>query len=206
MENVIWMEEDLGLTSISIPLKKEWNVFAFDGKSFGYHCLPHRTKGEVLFFSVLRKEEGKIKPVKHRQSKSLQFAEPSIKSISENLSEVSWRDRKFLFPKGEKETLNFLIDQLHVRSFGLPSNEDNRLNNPHHALALSGLVDAHYPSVSLDLDQAIAYLQGQVISMKLDRGWHLVKYEGACLGWAKSVGNRLNNSYPKRQRILKRSR
>jgi NOL1/NOP2/fmu family ribosome biogenesis protein len=35
------------------------------------------------------------------------------------------------------------------------------------------------------------------------KGWHLMKYKNYALGWAKLLGNRINNAYPKEWRIRK---
>jgi NOL1/NOP2/fmu family ribosome biogenesis protein len=60
------------------------------------------------------------------------------------------------------------------------------------------------PSIELNYDDAILYLQkNDMPSQGNAKGWHLMKYKNYALGWAKLLGNRINNAYPKEWRIRK---
>jgi NOL1/NOP2/fmu family ribosome biogenesis protein len=75
---------------------------------------------------------------------------------------------------------------------------------PAHALALSHLLLISVPALSLNLDQAIRYLQKKDIDIeKKEKGWQLVCFNNHPLGWVNILPNRINNYYPKELRILK---
>ena len=62
---------------------------------------------------------------------------------------------------------------------------------------------AWVPEAELSLDVAREYLRKQTLDPVLfAEGLNLVCYEGLPIGWAKRVGNRVNNMYPKELRIL----
>lgn len=75
---------------------------------------------------------------------------------------------------------------------------------PPHALALSVDFDStKYPVVEVDYSTAINYLRREAIVLSPDapRGYVVVAYQGARLGFAKNIGNRANNLYPQEWRI-----
>ena len=75
---------------------------------------------------------------------------------------------------------------------------------PEHAFALSATITPRQGSISLDLQQAIAYLQRKDLQLaNNETGWKRVLYEGFSLGWINILTNRINNYYPKELRILK---
>lgn len=55
--------------------------------------------------------------------------------------------------------------------------------------------------VSLNLEQAKAYLEGNQITAESKKGYCLLTYEGNSLGLGKSSNNKINNKYPKGLRI-----
>ena len=55
-ENIAWIAEELGATSIEIEIEKRWNILSqLTGTHPCYRFLPGVTKGEGLFVAVLRK-------------------------------------------------------------------------------------------------------------------------------------------------------
>ena len=74
---------------------------------------------------------------------------------------------------------------------------------PHHALAMSlARANDAFPACEVDYPTALRYLRGESITLDAPRGYVLVAYHGAILGFANNLGNRANNLYPKPQRIL----
>ena len=74
---------------------------------------------------------------------------------------------------------------------------------PDHEFALSNLVSDDIPAVSLELEDALQYLRRQELQTNTTvKGWALIKYRDAILGWAKILPGRINNYYPKGWRIL----
>ncbi|GAB3814413.1 hypothetical protein GCM10028895_07500 [Pontibacter rugosus] len=74
---------------------------------------------------------------------------------------------------------------------------------PLQGLALSqDLNKAAFDIAELELEQALRYLRKEDIRVGTNgSSWLLLQYKGAPLGWAKQIGNRLNNYYPKEWRI-----
>ena len=75
---------------------------------------------------------------------------------------------------------------------------------PDHALALSAVPDSSaFPSADVSYAQAVAYLRREAIVLPPDtpRGFVVVTYRGAALGFVKNVGNRANNLYPQEWKI-----
>jgi NOL1/NOP2/fmu family ribosome biogenesis protein len=77
---------------------------------------------------------------------------------------------------------------------------------PHHALAMSGLVNETISTIELNYEQAIEYLQKKDLKLqRVNTGWQLVTFRGHELGWVNVLPGRINNYYPKELRILKES-
>ncbi len=75
--------------------------------------------------------------------------------------------------------------------------------NPLPGLALSThLAPGAFPAQDLDLETALRYLRREdVVPGELPNGWGLVSFAGLPLGWAKRIGNRANNYWPKEWRL-----
>ena len=70
--------------------------------------------------------------------------------------------------------------------------------SPAEALSVGG-PQTSYPSAALTYPQAMSYLRREAIVLPPDtpRGLVVITFEGAPLGFAKNIGNRANNLYPK---------
>ena len=77
---------------------------------------------------------------------------------------------------------------------------------PDPALAFfCGLNREAVPAAELDEAQALCYLRRQEVAAgAFSEGVHLVCARGRALGFAKRIGNRVNNMYPNTLRIIKR--
>ena len=86
--------------------------------------------------------------------------------------------------------------------FGL-GEERGRGIAPQHSLSmLKDLRKEAFPNVPLTREQALSYLRTEALALAgFPLGLVLVTYEGVPLGFAKNVGNRLNNLYPNEWRI-----
>jgi NOL1/NOP2/fmu family ribosome biogenesis protein len=75
--------------------------------------------------------------------------------------------------------------------------------NPAHELAISNIFNtSHFPQIDLILEQALSYLKRDDFQLNFsEKGWNLITYKNKPLGWAKNIGNRFNNGYPKEWRI-----
>ncbi|TFG81484.1 MAG: hypothetical protein E4G74_04085, partial [Erysipelotrichales bacterium] len=70
--------------------------------------------------------------------------------------------------------------------------------DPDHAFALSKIARDHFiPKVDVPLDQIIAYLRGETLSIPNLRGYVLITYRHQPIGFAKGDGSILKNHFPK---------
>jgi NOL1/NOP2/fmu family ribosome biogenesis protein len=101
------------------------------------------------------------------------------------------------------ELFLFLQNKLNIRKAGVKLGDITRDELvPDHALALSTIKNHELPGVEVNLDQAIAYLgRNDFDAANAPKGWLMIEYGGLSLGWIKSLGNRINNYYPKEWRI-----
>ena len=72
---------------------------------------------------------------------------------------------------------------------------------PEHAWAQSHVLSLPGTPVELEREAALAYLARQPFSANAPKGWTRFTYQGHTLGLGKSLGNRINNYYPKHWRI-----
>ena len=88
--------------------------------------------------------------------------------------------------------------------FGL-GEERGKGIEPQHSLSIQkDLRKEAFPMVELNLEQALSYLRTEALNLSdVPLGLVLLTYEGVPLGFAKNVGNRLNNLYPNEWRIRK---
>lgn len=63
------------------------------------------------------------------------------------------------------------------------------------------LKDSAFEAVELEYEQAIRYLRRDTFDLDAGRGYHIVKYKGARLGFINHLGNRFNSMYPALWRI-----
>ncbi|MBQ7315861.1 MAG: RsmB/NOP family class I SAM-dependent RNA methyltransferase [Clostridia bacterium] len=68
---------------------------------------------------------------------------------------------------------------------------------PSHALALALDMREAKKSFAVDLPSARAYLHGDVIPCRDEKGWYLVTMDGLALGWGKASDGVVKNHYPK---------
>ncbi len=196
-----------------------------------YRFLPHKTKGEGLFLAVLRKagernadakahglpmnepEYKKSKRGKEKQGgkNATAFTKEQQTTARTWLADADtyefFTDNNLLtaFPQRYADVLPTLRNHLRILHAGIRLAElKGRDLLPCHALAMS--VSLHpnaFPRQELTIEQAIAYLRKEAITLHADtpRGIVLVTYRHLPLGFVKNVGNRANNLYPQEWRI-----
>lgn len=208
--NVQWMMECLGATVLPLEVDESWDIV--EGNP-GYHFYPHRTKGEGFYICALRKNEEVFAPFKIKDAKSHSTAN------NQNYVQIatSWlanpedwairQSDRFLtaYAMRHKQLIDILSERLTCITIGFGLGEERGKSiAPQHSLALSkALRRGAFPELELSLEQALAYLRTESVFLteRLPLGQHLLTYQGVPLGFAKNVGNRLNNHYPNEWRI-----
>jgi 16S rRNA C967 or C1407 C5-methylase (RsmB/RsmF family)/NOL1/NOP2/fmu family ribosome biogenesis protein len=212
-DNLRWLAEQSGADGVSIHVDERWGVETVQHQHItGYRFYPHRVKGEGFFIAALRKtadqDEGRIKKGSYM---------PAPKKVKEQLAPwtLNPEDKFFVernglvhfFPQEKMDAVNQVVSELYTVSAGttMASIKHNKMV-PEHALALSSdLNRAAFPELSLDRDNALAYLRKDHFeAVNTKRGFALVSFEGTGLGWANVLDNRINNLYPSQWRIRMR--
>ena len=217
-ENVLWMMDTLGASSVSLALKREWGVtptgelqLDLAREVHGYRFFPHRTLGEGFFVAVLQKnaKTGGNPPL--RRHDKAPKAQPAI---PHELKRWVSRPDDFVFVRAGRR-----VSAVPVRACrwaGLASGLLNVVGQgvavaevkgadciPCAALALSTALNPDaFPTVDLDLHRARQFLKKEsVAGTPQRRGFELVRYGGLPLGFIKNLGARCNNLFPQEWRI-----
>ncbi len=224
-DNVAWIAKELGAEILPVSTEETWGITGnLVGGDFPvYRFLPHMTKGEGFFLAVLRKHEGVCEETSSRFSKSPSrmdkkkkgkdnkqpLAVPKeAKDWLESVSDYSltMKDTQVVaFPKAHQDEYALLQQYLKVIHAGITLGEIKGKDLiPHHSLAMSTALSSDaFPKAEVSYEQAIAYLrkEGLILDAEVPRGYVLLTYKNAPLGFVKNIGNRANNLYPQEWRI-----
>ncbi len=214
---VLYIARELGASFVKVPIEKSWNITgdlsintqcpAQSKNSIPcYRFLPHRTRGEGLFLCVLSKHNAQC--TMHNATPAKRQNQRSIKT-----SAASWLKGNYEFIENNgiifatNKDIEAIVNknQLHViKGLGIEigTTKGNKIV-PSHQLAMSPLLrDDAFEKCQVDYHTAIAYLRGEAVTINAQRGFVLITYENAILGFVNNLGNRANNLYPKNWRIL----
>ena len=212
-KNVEWIAESLGAEVLPIDYDPSWGIT--EG-AMGYHFYPHKTKGEGLYMCALQKTEtrsggAELKIKAPKKEAPMQHPEylPVMRSWLQHPDEwaIRYSDRfATAYPMKWKEIIDWLGTQLTCISTGFGLGEERGKGiAPQHSLSmLKDLRKEAFPNVPLNREQALSYLRTEALALGgVPLGLVLLTYEGVPIGFAKNVGNRLNNLYPNEWRIRK---
>jgi 16S rRNA C967 or C1407 C5-methylase (RsmB/RsmF family)/NOL1/NOP2/fmu family ribosome biogenesis protein len=213
-EIIDWMIRELQVTGYQLRVDEKWNIVEVetDNGGYGYRFFPDKLKGEGFFIACFRKTDGeeesyfkiKNKP-EQLNKKEKEIVEKWIKT--ESLEFIKHKDTVYAWAFFLVADFNILLKNLRVIYSGTIIGELMREKLvPHHALAMSGLINEIIPTTELNYGQAIEYLQKKDLKLQqVNTGWQLVTFQEHILGWINALPNRINNYYPKEFRILKES-
>ncbi|MFZ1751887.1 MAG: hypothetical protein WAU01_16945, partial [Saprospiraceae bacterium] len=208
INNVHWACENFDFRSIAVDFPESWQVVSIaKGKSLGYQCYPHKLRGEGLFVSVLQKHEDK-QPFDHKVPKHHKIIVPTdpkwrgiLDGWLQNTNFSFWIDKMgtiHAVPLHIEQDLLILAQYLKLIycgiSMGVIKNKDLI---PDHSLALSLDLSKKIVTHELSERDALHYLKKQLTHIECPtKGWLLMTYNGLGLGWAKNIGDRINNYLP----------
>lgn len=218
-ENVKWIAETLGASFLPVDTDADWGITGSLSDGFTapvYRFIPGRTRGEGLFMAVLRKDAGTtVGDIKDRIRKDKrnrpQKTAADLTGYARWLRDgsdfdiISQGDTLTAIPKAWRTVYDAAGKSLKILSAGIPlGTVKGKDIIPAHPLALSTEINRDiFPSVRLTYDEAIAYLRKEAVPLPVGtpRGYVLVTYHGAPLGFEKNIGNRANNLYPQEWKI-----
>ena len=204
------------LAGVSLQLSIEWNIVETTSPIHnvcGYRFYPDKLKGEGFFIAAFKKENIatgikeirlKNKPIMAGKPE-MEVIQPMVKNAG-SLSFFKWQDDIIAVSAAVLNDVFILQSVLYLKKAGVSIGKIIRNELiPDHAFALSDLVAADVVAFETDLATALQYLRRNDIDVQTKyKGWALIKYKHAALGWIKVLPNRINNYYPKEWRILNR--
>jgi 16S rRNA C967 or C1407 C5-methylase (RsmB/RsmF family)/NOL1/NOP2/fmu family ribosome biogenesis protein len=216
-ENIQKFIHNLDLQPVFIDLPSEMAQKPIKTK-FGWQFYPHVTQGEGFYLACLQKTKESSPVVKlpyykewySKTSKSdLSTLHQAIHNYTDYDFFVSRHGIQYACPKVLVDDFKYLSKHFYFTKSMVELGKvmKNELI-PAHELALQSDVKVSYPTIDLDLYHAQVYLEkndiGSVLSVNsFENGWYIVTFEGSRLGFAKVIGNRINNYIPKNMRVLK---
>jgi NOL1/NOP2/sun family putative RNA methylase len=209
-ENIKWLLNKQEAESVELDISDFSGIKRIDYQGItGYGFYPGKINGEGLFLSVLRKTAQQEKTLRKIYNRVTHKA-----GKDEMKAALSWTDFKEeqVIRSGDDlihipcsiDEFEFLSGQLRIVKPGTRiCTVKNRDILPSHDLALStSLKKGAFSIADLDYNQAVAFLKrGNLIVRNAREGWFISAYNGMNLGFAKNIGNRINNYYPVGWRI-----
>lgn len=203
---------------ISLPVKLDlsWNIYetTTNLKGKGYRFFPHLTNSEGFFISILQKGCIKDSQIDIKTKKSLinkEIKATELKTLRNYLHDeiqieiLLENNQYFILSRKLLEELSFL-SRLKINKKGTLVGTFKTCDFiPDHELAHSKYLNKEINSIHLDVNEALFYLKKMEIKPQHETqlGFCRVAYNNYSLGWAKNIGNRINNYLPKNWRILK---
>ena len=208
---VDWISENYEADVLPLDIKEYWGVetaFTLVHQHPCYRFYPHKVRGEGFFLAVLRKKEAEIlAPPKSIKIGKQEKLPPDLLSPWINADEVLMhylhKEKIYLMPPQVCTFFQTWHKALNIRKAGVCAGQWLRNGlQPDHALAMSHLLNAGVTRVELSKEDSLEYLRKTAIAMPgAPTGWLLPTFKGISLGWAKNLGNRINNYYPKEHKL-----
>lgn len=203
-ENVQWLMDEYGAEFVSLEVDAGWNILVTDR---GYRFMPHLTRGEGLFLSVVRKPFVDFASLRFKLPKRMpQVCDRLLDWLigGDVFSTAVLNNMVYAYPTDYKSMVLFALERLNVLNVGVALAEVKGKDFvPRQMLALCVGVDrSKFEVADIEYDTAIAYLKAEAVQLAgVSRGFVLLTYKDVALGWVKNVGNRCNNLYPSMWRI-----
>lgn len=218
LEQVKWLCNTGQYESIELQLDESWGIeYLESNQCFAYQFMPHKTKTEGFFLSVLRytgvEQEAVSKSRKMKKARTSYYSGLEHKMRSELENYVILDDHYLAFndPSGnifvipetyEAEFLALASGLRKIEAIGAVGCFKGKNFVPDHALALTAEMKVKIPEVQLDRRQCLMFLKKVLADLDLDNnGWYKVCYGSNGLGWIKKIDSRINNYLPKNYMI-----
>lgn len=209
-ENVRHLLEEYPFESVDMGLERFGIYRSDEPGQYSYRFMPHITRGEGLFVSVLR-HTGAPNCGSRRTGKLSRAKLPPLPQL------LRQQDAYTPITAGERI---YMLDNRHTAVYTQLRDAGVRFLNagvelgtmkrsdliPAHGLAMSSsLAEDAFPRVELGDRDALLYLRRELASLPADtpRGYVAVHWRGHVLGLLKNLGNRANSLYPTAWKIRK---
>ena len=212
-ENVSWIAEELGADPIT-----DDNVLPdMPGvlkTAMGYSLVPGFVEGEGQYCAALVKTSAvtssSFAPVSRRRGAPVpkgrkdEFPKSIYGLFDRKVDFVIKGEKTIAVPEYLKDDLLLLEGALHVVASGCAAGMVKGKDFvPDADLALSLMLSSEaFQTVEVDRETALAFLhRDAVVLPDAERGYVLLRYGGANIGFVKNIGSRCNNLHPQSRRI-----
>lgn len=199
-----------------VPVDPAWGIVCGRVGAFRtFRFYPHRAQGEGFFAAIACKTStagGRERTPKPRRSVLVPVMRAETAELArwvkhpEQMCFFRAGDTCYAYPQAQAGAVRMLADALPVIYSGVEMGQIfHGTLRPAHALALYAQLDREVlPTAEVAAEEALAYLRRQeMAASRLTGGMNLVVCRGRALGFAKRIGNRVNNLYPNTWKILK---
>lgn len=208
--------ENFDCEDAGVAAAREWNVERTEAGGIScFRFWPHLVAGEGFFAAAIRKcgQRGRTVRPKPRRNIFSELQRNETKELSRWVGQPELMhfarvgDNIYGYYGTCYDDIKAIAENLTSIYSGVCVGQlfSGRLK-PDHALAMfHDLAPDAVPAAALDGDEALAYLRKDERLPAADRfaeGLNLAAFDGHALGWAKRIGNRVNNMYPKSLMIL----
>jgi 16S rRNA C967 or C1407 C5-methylase (RsmB/RsmF family)/NOL1/NOP2/fmu family ribosome biogenesis protein len=213
-EIVQWLIKEKNFSEENFNQKITADIIKTGPGSFRF--FPGKINGEGFFVSVLRKPtESNSGEINYKPRKVNDF----IRRLSQNEKSTlkKWTlsndllghyksSEFFIFPEERWEDLSWLENKLKIRKKGVKVGELKGNDfSPAHDLSLSNYLNDEIPQVNFSERNFFSYLNRNTLEPvnSTSKGFFVVTFKNARQGWAKNIGSRVNNYFPKEWRVIK---
>jgi NOL1/NOP2/fmu family ribosome biogenesis protein len=211
--NVAWIAGELGAECL-LENNLEGDCEGVLKTSLGYSLVPGFVDGEGQYCSALVKTSdvdfSQVLSMPAKKRGTVQNAQKV--SVPAGLDKYFSADVRFRMkadlvtavPESVAGDVSLLEGALHVIMAGCAAGMVKGKDFvPNADLALSLiLAEEAFPVADVDLDTALAFLHRDAVTLRdCEKGFIMLRYEGADLGFVKNIGNRCNNLHPQSRRI-----
>lgn len=193
-----YLKRHYPLQPIKISLPNKWGVWE---RSEGvYSLMPHRVEGEGLtIFAVQKCHSTSPTPKPSLPKKPKEPIPPLLQTLFAHDSLYAHRNLWYhLSPDGQAVLAQ--LGEVKILSAGVALGEPKGKDFiPAHPWACSYTLShkAPYTRVELSPEEALHYLKRESLTLKSEKGINILTYQGVPLGFAKQIGSRVNNLYPR---------
>ncbi len=171
-------------------------------ENFHFQCMPHYTKGEGFFISMLQNKtlenpERGNKPSKYL--KSLKKQDEWMQGLPKDIELYAFENKVL---GGNNNTFSFFNETLsgvYCNSIGTEIGElkEKRFAPSEYLPFAQFLQESDFPIVELDHHDALKYLaKNPIMHQSNERGYVLLSFNSIPIGFGKFAGNRINNLFP----------
>lgn len=209
-ENIKWLTGKKNAVPVKLNISDYDGITEIDLQGIkGYGFYPDRIRGEGLFIAVLRKDgpnEDSSRRIRTDNKNKLTKDERTVLSgwsLSSEERMIKAGD-EFIESACAPSDYLLLSENLKIIKAGTRIGTVKTKNYiPAHDLAMSvNFRKESFPSVNLDLHNALLYLKREsIVLSKISTGWMSVLYNDVPLGFINNLPGRVNNYYPSEWRV-----